>query len=191
MKITMSSNIVSHVDLLAARLEKFPRVKRVAFALWCAQPLLNEFSNYLGNRIGSDNMALLLNAINELWNWVITGTAPQASIIQQARNSVKSIDWPEADVEPDEETLDFGATQLLGSLKRLFDVFETGSSKKAAEPAVGLINRIDFELGMIEGVDDPLADSRLLGEINRQKQMLKHLETEPKLSNADRTRFRT
>jgi hypothetical protein len=185
----MSFDIISYVDEVEARLEKLPVAKRVAFSLWCIQPLLDEFSGYLSLQVGPDNISLLQNAINQTWKCIITGTIDQSPIIQRASALAKSIELPE-DAEPDEELLNFGAIELVVNLERVFYVVETGASMHAAGTVQGVIVRIDYELGMIEEAYDPLADSRVLDEVDRQKHMLQHLETELQLSDEDRRRFR-
>jgi hypothetical protein len=187
----MSFNIISYVDKVRERLETLPAVKRLVFSLWCIQPLLDEFSDNLGKHIGADNLSLLQAAVNQIWNCVITGTTDQTHLIQQASDLAKSIEWSEDDMGSDEESLNDGAIELVINLTSVFQVVETGSSMYAAGTVEGIINVIYYELEMIEGVDDPLSDRRLLDEIGRQKQMLLHLETEQNLSNEDRRRFRS
>jgi hypothetical protein len=187
----MAFSLRSYLTNLEGQLDTLSSAKRLVFSLWCVQPLLDEFGNALSKVIGTHDLEILRTAIDAIWDSIVLKPGPPKHAITEGAQLAQSIDWPDEEESPlEEEFLDYGAMQLVQCLQCIFNVWETGSSESAAEAANQLIDRIDYELNMIDDISDTESDPRFQREINNQQLMLVHLQTTDELSSADRNRYR-
>ena len=72
--------------------------------------------------------------------------------------------------------------QAIECLIRACDVIEAPSGRSCAEAAERAINHLDFKLDR-EGVSDPLEAPEMKDEVQRQRQMLTYLASNPVLES--------
>jgi len=182
--------IVDHVNLLSLRLEQLVPAFRVDFAAWCNQALWDEFSNSLTTRIGVSNALALESFLNSIWIWLSGGARPSERVVIAARSVAQRSDWTEADALLSEGLPNFGSVELIGCLQKTISVYGTGSADLSARCAEHVINRVDYELSMLVGVNDTLAHPSLQKELHRQIEMLGYLQNAASTCAGDRRRFR-
>ena len=184
----MTFDILEYFDEIEHKLGQLVVERRVVFSAWCCQPLWDGFSDYLAKRIGNDQAIVLSAALDRTWTQLADSNRPTGREIQAAKALCLSADW--STPETNEAFANYGAVQLIGGFLKLFEVIETGSAKSAARTAEYIINRVDYELSMLAGVNDPLSHPRLRQELQVEDHMLKYLGETRVITLDDRRRFR-
>lgn len=183
--------IREYVESLSVRLSGVGKARRLAFAVWCCEPLFEEFAFFLSRMMGSENVRLLREVLESAWKNAAGGMEPNGAQVQRARQILESVWWGESDLDEEgDDFLSMAAIELFGGYLEVLDCLQSGSAASAAKTAERILNRIDAELSMQEGIADPLSDPRFVSEVERQKKMVSFLEQGAPLSPDVRTLYR-
>jgi hypothetical protein len=172
----MAFKISRYLDELDSNLKTLSSRKQIAFAAWCAHRLFGRFERFLATKLGDDAIRRLRQALADVWQ-LAYGKTLILDDLSEALRICYDADW---DQEDDDSDLDnTGAIETIECLIRTFECARDESSRQAAEAAERVINVIDFDLAMLEGVEDPFSHPRMRRELNQQAEFLKLLSAQP------------
>lgn len=186
-------DIFDYLHHIEQRLRITDKRRRLVFAIWCCQPLVDEFGEYLGQKIGVNNLISIQIFLQNAWDYIMIGKPVSQEHLREIQTLSLKATWEENEdgTETEEEQLaDSSAMEILASLALLCEVIESDSEHAAANTAEKIINRIDFELGMISGVDDIFSHPMMKEELARQEKMLEFLERGYPIENDTRRLYR-
>jgi len=170
----MAFSVLKHLADLQRQIASVEPRRRLAFALWCSEPLLDSALVFLAEHLGDTQVQLVRDVLDSMWKHVEEGTGLDLERVARLRESLQRVDWDDSDVGDEEQVLEDAAVQAIEAIIRACEVAETGDPIAAAGASERVINHIDYELGM-EGVRDPLSDPRMKRELAMQGQMIESL----------------
>jgi hypothetical protein len=182
-------DIFEYIGWVERRLGALPSCRQTAFAAWCSEPLVREFGQYLAERLGQDPYLYLQRKLDDLWTELERNTPASRDSYVEAERLCAAANWHEHEVAVEDAFVNDGAVELLGSLRRTFEHARTHNTRCAAEAAERVINRVDYELTMIRGVEKPFEHALMKDEIEMQSRMLAHL-AENSVTEVTRSLFR-
>jgi hypothetical protein len=184
----MSFNIVDYKKNIEQRLAPLAFVYRKLFAIWCVQAIFDFYRQQPSVALHQKDVQFVRDTITMLWENVLMDTLP--SILTQPEIEK----WcHEIEVDQDGLLQSILLAQLLGGLLSAAEVFSSGSSKQSSLLAEYIINCIDAEISERTGVS-PRGDlsfvPEIAAELNGQEEMIRYLESSPKLSIEDVARLK-
>lgn len=168
----MVFDILNYLEEIEVKLAKMGIKKRLVFSLWCYEELKSKFAKYLYTKIDAEAQEAIEVLTNSLWTFILCDTKVDGRKISIANEKIQKIDWDEGTVEEDNELENYGAVQMLECITRLFEVFQTESSRSSAESAECIINFLDFEIQNQYDYEEPLEHPFIKEELSRQKRFL-------------------
>lgn len=188
--------IFSYVGRLEKGLNAVRPQGRVAFAVWCADPLLCDARAYLAARIGPTRIAVVDEAMEYLWQCAERNdhflSEPAAGGFAGA---LVDVTWGTDDVSEDEQSGNFYAVESLTSLSYAIETCRTGSAGPAAKAAESVINKLDYEISQELGADSYsdaiFSHPKMKAELEAQKKMVVFLHDFGRLAAGQRRMFRS
>jgi hypothetical protein len=181
----MTFSVLKYLKNVQRQMELLEPRRRLAFALWCSEPLLDSALDFLTDRLGESQVQRIREVLDSLWLYVEEGTAFDRELVARLRESLQQADWDDSQVGDAEQISEDAAMQAIEATIRVCEVAETGDPIAAAGACERVINHIDYELGM-GGIRDPLSDPRMQRELATQAEMIESLRQAKHLQRVSR-----
>jgi len=182
----MTFSVLKYLKGVQRQMELLEPRRRLAFALWCSEPLLDSALDFLTDRLGEKEVQRIRDVLDSLWRHVETGVELDRECVARLRESLQQADWDDSEVSDAEQISEHAAMQAIEAIIRVCEVAETGDPVAAAGACERVINHIDYELGM-KGMRDPLSDPRMQRELAVQTEMVESLRQAKRLQRASRS----
>lgn len=183
----MRFSVLEYLDDLTRSLEELPVRKRLAFAAWCCEPLLQGGQRAIEEKLGLSLAERIRGALNAVWAAVVSVRVVAAGEFVDLRAVLERADWSDDDADTESVRQEEAALSCLECMVRVCDVVETSSSRSAAEAAERVINFLDVLLGQSPRVfENPI----MKAEIEAQRKMIRWLGASEEIPLSARTAFR-
>jgi len=175
-----------YLDDLARTLAEVSLERRLAFALFCCDPLVGSVSIESPDALRQPIIAPMQSIVAACWAEVAGLGPPDRPALVEASHSLAGADWEDSVFHDPLREVEL--EEAVEAALALSEVAQTGSSMAAAQVAERVINVLDFAFA--PGVSSLNSHPITASELKRQRAILAWTTGEARLTEDLRIRFR-
>ena len=165
---------IEYLPDLTRRAKRLSWQNRTAFAAWCADRMLEAFSEPLVPRVGPELVMALHAVMGAIWLDISNVQRADRALLSETKHQCIHAVWQRGD----DVILETGCIETMEAIVAAIKCFEgEASGKSAARAGESLMNRINVELDFgDEHVDSVFRHPSMLAEVAKQIEYLQLLE---------------